>query len=510
MASHPDGRMRIAYVHDSPLHKPFETKWNDLGLLSSLGFTDVVVSDQMSGCLGLTLPGAPDDALASLRTRVAQAAENGLESWLMDDLFTLPIELLDSAPACPARDELWQASEQAIRSVLSEIPGVAGLVVRIGEVFDTDRAWEKRANLLHCECIGCAGIDEVERRQMVVQMLERVVCGELGLRCIFRVWDLGEDGMHADAEMQQKVLSVWQGDERFIVSVKHTLTDYWRHQPWNPSIALEGPARLIEFQCEREYEFIGMVPNWQGDEWALGPVECGERGQTGLANVRPQNWAGIFVLPTGGGWAARSASDELWAEMNVAAALALCTNPERDPSDILGEWLESLEFPSRSRSRLHSLLRRSPELILALRYSDVWRKVADQRWMPAENWFRDDTFVPGACARIANEVTTLGLAGELQQERWGCCEMMAEHQTEAWSILVDDAQGASHPKAEFIVSSYSFAARFAEWTATLWDALLEAAEDAEDEGGQLSREQAADIIASRLTSNPIPPLCLLE
>jgi len=506
----PDGRMRIAYVHDSPLHEPFQTKWNDLGFLASLGFTDVVISDQMSGCLGLTLPSAPTDALSSLQTRVAEAGEHGLDAWLMDDLFTLSSELLDSATACPARDELWQASEQAIRSVLSEMADVTGIVVRIGEVFDTERAWEKRANLLHCECIDCAGISQVERRQMVVQMLEKVVCKEMGKRCIFRVWDLGEDGMHADIDMQREVLSVWQGDERFIVSVKHTLTDYWRHQPWNPSISLEGPARIIEFQCEREYEFIGMVPNWQGDEWALGPVECGERGVTGLANVRPKNWAGVFVLPTGGGWAARAASDELWAEMNVACVLELCTDPERDPSDILTQWIESMEFPSRIRGRLHSLLRKSPELILSLRYSDVWRQVADQRWMPAENWFRDDTFVPGACASIANEVTSSGQARALQQERMQCCEVVAEQQTEAWSLFVDDAEGAMHPKAEFIVNSYSFAAKFGEWTATLWDALLEAAEDAEDEGKQLSRDQAAEIIAARLASNPIPPLRMLE
>ena len=53
----------------------------------------------------------------------------------------------------------------------------------------------------------------------------------------------------------------WGGDPRFFVSIKHTMTDYWRHQPWNPSMTEPGPARLVEFQCEREYEFIGMVPN---------------------------------------------------------------------------------------------------------------------------------------------------------------------------------------------------------------------------------------------------------
>ena len=47
----PDNRMRIAYVHDSPLHESLATDYRDPARLFSLGFTDVVISDQMSGCL---------------------------------------------------------------------------------------------------------------------------------------------------------------------------------------------------------------------------------------------------------------------------------------------------------------------------------------------------------------------------------------------------------------------------------------------------------------------------
>ena len=51
----PDNRMRIAYVHDSPLHESLATDYRDPSRLASLGFTDVVISDQMSGCLfGIT------------------------------------------------------------------------------------------------------------------------------------------------------------------------------------------------------------------------------------------------------------------------------------------------------------------------------------------------------------------------------------------------------------------------------------------------------------------------
>ncbi|SVD00630.1 uncharacterized protein METZ01_LOCUS353484, partial [marine metagenome] len=287
----PDNRMRIAYVHDSPLHESLATDYRDPARLFSLGFTDVVISDQMSGCLYSITP--------ELIERIDSAIDAGLNVWLMDDLFTLPT---DSDAGCPGLEESWELTAQAIREVIESVPQIRGLVFRYGETFESSNSALKRVDLVRCECIHCSSIDGLTRRRKVIELLESVVCREMGKRCILRLWDLSEDGVHANRMLQAKVLTKWAGDPRFFVSVKHTLTDYWRHQPWNPSIPEEGPARLIEFQCEREYEFIGMVPNWMGPEWSQGPIECGERGWTGLANVRPLDWAGSWIIPLGGGW----------------------------------------------------------------------------------------------------------------------------------------------------------------------------------------------------------------
>ena len=77
-------RMRISYVHDSPLHASLETDYREPSRLSSLGFTDVVLSDQMSGCLYSITP--------ELISNVDSAIDAGLGVWLMDDLFTLPAD----------------------------------------------------------------------------------------------------------------------------------------------------------------------------------------------------------------------------------------------------------------------------------------------------------------------------------------------------------------------------------------------------------------------------------
>ncbi|MFL2946576.1 MAG: hypothetical protein ACJZ4J_00190 [Candidatus Poseidoniales archaeon] len=476
----PDNRMRIAYVHDSPLHESLATDYRDSNRLASLGFTDVVISDQMSGCLFGVTP--------ELVQRIDSAIDSGLDVWLMDDLFTLPS---DSEAGCPGREDSWEITANAIREVIESAPQIRGLVFRYGETFDSSITGLKRVDLLRCECIGCSSMDGVTRRRKVIELLESVVCREMGKRCILRLWDLSEEGVHANRMLQSKVLKKWGGDPRFFVSVKHTLTDYWRHQPWNPSIAEEGPARLVEFQCEREYEFIGMVPNWMGPEWSQGPVECGERGWTGIANVRPKDWAGSWIIPLGGGWSSRHASSELWADMNLHTVLALTTNPDRDVGEILTEWILENNLPMESKS----LFEKSSELILRLRYLDVWRVIANQRWMPSENWFRDDNFVPGACAKIANTVVEDGMADLLRSERSLASAMARSHLMEA-----ENLPNCEH--SEFILSSYRWALQFAEWTEETWNQFLDAA--------PLTRSESKALLLRRLDENPLAPLSVMD
>ena len=476
----PDNRMRIAYVHDSPLYESLATDYRNPHRLAELGFTDVVISDQMSGCLYEITP--------ELIGKVDEAIDSGLNVWLMDDIFTLPIE---TDAGCPGREETWRLTAQAIRDMIEAVPQIRGLVFRYGETFESSNSTLKRVNLLDCNCIDCSTMDGIDRRRKVVDLLEKIVCREGGKRCILRMWDLSEDGIHANRLLQSKVLSKWGGDPRFFVSVKHTLTDYWRYQPWNPSIPEEGPPRLIEFQCEREYEFIGLVPNWQGLEWSQGPIECGEQGRTGLANVRPKDWAGSWILPIGGGWSNRHAKSELWADMNLHTALALTANPNRAADEILSEWLSMNGFPEESQE----LFEKSPELILRLRYLEVWRLITNQYWMPSENWFRDDNFVPGACAKIANTVVENNMEDLLQSERALATSMARSHLEIAESL-------PAFEHTDFVLESYRWALRFAEWTEEMWAQLIDKA--------PLNRAQCKTLLLHRLADDPVPPLSVMD
>ena len=170
-----DDRMRIAYVHDSPLHESLATDYRNPEQLSNLGFTDVVISDQMSGCLYSITPDLIDI--------IDSAINAGLGVWLMDDLFTLPS---DSEAGCPGREDSWEITANAIRDVIESAPQIRGLVFRYGETFDSSITGLKRVDLLRCECIGCSSMDGITRRRKVIDLLESVVCREMGKRCILR------------------------------------------------------------------------------------------------------------------------------------------------------------------------------------------------------------------------------------------------------------------------------------------------------------------------------------
>jgi len=503
---------KIAYVHDAPGHPSIESRWKDPRVLADKGFTDMVVADQFTGAQNLLMENADEGisrkTMNELDERILACLNEGLRPWVMQDLFSLSTTL-PSPPSgscgCVCSSEVWDAYTENTLALLARFPDLEGLIFRFGEAFASPHDWANTHNPLGCTCEQCEDVGSVGIVQKIVENLGSIVCDFGDKHCILRLWDLGDDGIHANFGRQADALSTWNNDERFMVSVKHSQTDYWRYQPWNPTIDMPGPPRLIEFQCEREYEFVGMVPNWLGELWANGPGECGERGRTGMTNMLPDHWAGMFILPCGGGWAGRLASDDLWAEMNVHAAVALGDDPTRDPNEILEEWMESAGFASESpgvTADLALLLEASSDLVLNLRYLRTYQALTEQLWMPSENWFRDDTFVPGACATIANAVTEASLVDDLRQERAMTTALAERHLDGAEMAFTAGQPLGEHPKAAFVLDSYRFAHRFAEWTEALWNELLAAA--------PLDREAARALIEARLSADPLPPLRVLD
>ena len=143
----------------------------------------------------------------------------------------------------------------------------------------------------------------------------------------------------------------------------------------------------------------------------------------------------------------------------------------------------------------------SSDLILHLRYLPTFQDLTDQIWMPSHNWFRDDTFVPGACAHIANLVFEADKSDSLLAD-WDFSLIIARTPLACAEELFDGGQFTDHPKAGFILDSYRWATRFAELSESMWNELLSST--------PLDREKTRAIIEGNLANYPLPPLRCLD
>lgn len=492
-----------------PEQGEIDTRWRHPHFLASRRFTDQVVADQLFGCLSLVATDADEDAtarVARLQQLIDAAVDAGLGPWVMEDLFTLSSAVAEVSGGCPHQTSTWLDISENLRTLFRRFPDLEGIIFRFGESFTPDK-WMKRIDPFACECKICQKMGGIGALQRIIRELEEFVCGQLDRYCIIRMWDLGDEGFHADEGQQSAALAAWNGNTKLVVSVKHTATDYWRYQPWNPTIEVIGPPRLIEFQCEREYEFVGHIPNWLGHSFAAGFSEVDDEGRAGLANSTPPDWLGSYIIPKGGGWSATGPTEDFWSEMNASAVVALTEDPRRNADGILDAFLLDSGFHDESgRLSFATLVKMSDDLILNLRYLPTFQDLTGQTWMPSHNWFRDDNFVPGACAHIANTITEAGQSDGLRGDR-AFASIIARTQLGRALSLFDGGPFSSHPKAQFILQSYHFAADFANLTEIMWDRILCAASNSSE---PLSRIDAKRTIVALLGENPLPPLKCMD
>jgi hypothetical protein len=126
--------------------------------------------------------------------------------------------------------------------------------------------------------------------------------------------------------------------------------------------------------------------------------------------------------------------------------------------------------------------------------------------MPSHNWFRDDTFVPGACAHITNLVAKAGLTDNLRADR-AFASIIARTQLTRAEALFEGGRFTNHPKAEFILNSYRFAANFATLSESIWNDLLDTSSLSPT---PLERQDAIHVILDNLENTPLNPLRCLD
>src|ERR1039458_9980064 len=313
-----------------------------------------------------------------------RAGKLGIAVCLMTDEASLPVPILEqmgrpgSAAGSSARidfdsEKFWEAYRAKYREVLKAWPQVAYVVVRTGENYShADEGYV-------CRTVLDRDFDDAYFRHMqrLIEETRKIVVDEFGRTLIWRIWDLGNDGFHANPKVYDRVLAGLPDRKGLIFAVKHTQTDFWRYNDFNPMIGRGGVEQMVEFQCAREYEGKGAFPNY------TGPLLAEDLGRAATAGVKD-----AWIWDFGGGWGGPFLKSDRWVRLNIFATSRLAQNPELSPRTLAEEWAAK-EFGPKSATNITEMLMLSGECVRKGMYIEVFAR-NHRGWKPSLNLMRDD------------------------------------------------------------------------------------------------------------------------
>ncbi|MFH1537463.1 MAG: hypothetical protein ABIH66_00795 [bacterium] len=281
---------------------------------------------------------------------------------------------------CFCSDTLWEMYAAKHREVQTDFPDIDFTMVRLGEnyakgnyfgnVTTTGEFWQL--------CTKCAKIGYEDRVATIVNRTADIVVKEFEKNYIHRSWETHDRGFHSDPEAYKKIIDKIDVPENFYISVKYTATDFWRYNFPNLTIGIPGPKQIVEFQCQREYEGKGAYPNFIGEEAAEAYKYIRDKGAAGA-----WNWL------HGGGWHGPEVKLDWWNEANIYATSRLAWEPDAPAEQLAREWA-ALRFGRENAEQVAKILLMSDDAVLKLVYFEEYAKRKQSKWMPNENWVRDD------------------------------------------------------------------------------------------------------------------------
>ena len=306
----------------------------------------------------------------------------GLAVCLMTDEVSLPIPVCNRLS--PAGGEagidfdspaFWDVYRAKYREVLKAYPRVAYVVVRTGENYShPDEGFIGRTV---SDLSG--GYDDAYFRHMtrLIEETRKVVVDEFGRTLIWRTWDLGNDGFHANPKVYDRVLTGLTNRTGLVFAIKHTRTDFWDYNDFNPMIGRGGMPAVVEFQCAREYEGKGAFPNY------VGPAHAAAMRRAAALGVK-----GAWIWDFGGGWGGPILKSDRWVRLNIEATTRLAQNPDLSPRAIAEEWAAK-EFGAPAATNVAGMLMLSSECVRKCMYIEAYAR-DHKGWKPSLNLMRDD------------------------------------------------------------------------------------------------------------------------
>jgi hypothetical protein len=325
-----------------------------------------------------------EHARRSMKDICAKAAAQKLAICFSTDEAKFPVpvweHLLKTAPERGSKnridlgsEEFWKFYRAKYREVLKAFPEVAYVMVRTGENYASHR------KTFAGQTIRGKKIDDTyfANMQRLINETRRLVVDEAGRKLIWRTWDLGNEGFHANTNVYDRIFAGVTNRTGLLVAVKHTQTDYWQYNDFNPCIGRGGLDQIIEFQCAREYEGKGAYPNYVGVEH--GPD---------LRHAFASGAKGVWCWDFGGGWGGPLLKNDLWVRLNIYATTRLAQHPELTPEAVAQEWAAK-QFGGKAAAGVTAALLKSHACVRKMLYIEPYAQ-QHRGWLSSRNLTRDD------------------------------------------------------------------------------------------------------------------------
>ena len=321
----------------------------------------------------------------SLSVMAACAQELGLDLCLTTDEIKFPAAIWEYLikiipdPAHPDRvnlddERFWVFYRAKYRDALKQAPPEVRYVMVGGGGLETPHPLYRGHPILD------QAHDEAYFRHMArfINETRNLVVDEGKRTLIWRTWDGGNHGFHADPEVYDRVIAGVTNRNGLVVSMKYTQTDFWMYNDPNPCIGRGGVRQMVEFQACRVYEGRGAFPNYMG-------VEHGPAIRSALA----KGVTGIWVAGgNGGGSGGPSVKNDFWRQLNVVTTMDLALHPQKTPEAACERWCAAV-FGEKAAPAVAAILMKTHDCVGKALYIEAYG-LRHQGWLPNRNLVRDD------------------------------------------------------------------------------------------------------------------------
>jgi hypothetical protein len=314
------------------------------------------------------------------RNLIRIARKHGMDFYLYSDefVYTPPLgewvgEISDNNP------KLWEAYQAKYDEVLTQLPEAAGVLLRLGEIY-VYKGYKGK------NIVDSRGYNP-ERYRRLIDETWKITCQKHGKKYVHRTWTVTENYIHSQPDLYEDVFS-GQKKEGLIVSIKHPQTDFWYYQPPNPTIGMCEQNQVVEFQCRREYEGMGVFPAVPWRDFKNDMVRISKK----------KTVLGYWLWPNEGGNAVGNNNEPqthysflkgfaAWNEANTYLAAALGHNPKAKVKDILNNWAKAM-YGDAAADNVTSILLISQRAVETGLYNESYAK--RHLWLPdpQKRWFR--------------------------------------------------------------------------------------------------------------------------